>query len=156
DADSTSLTDILELLERRWPKGEWFTSKDVLDYIVSNTASPMAADAPSAIALKEFLLPDPKQAVSKVSFGKALGNHVNNPVRVTGDRQLTLKASTNKHTKVKSFRVVNITPHTNGKDRAAAPAQGNGAGNGAGGDMSTSAPASSASALGGLDEEIPF
>ena len=92
DEDGASLADALSALAVEWPSQGMFTASDVATRL--NQLAWMAnVDKERVTIMREFLLPKlpPGQDASAKSIGKALKNHVGEPVKNHGSETLILK-----------------------------------------------------------------
>ena len=97
DDDSSSLADVLDILNRTWHQ---FKASDVAHML--NTQG----NTSDSITLREFLFPGGRtdQQVTVKAVSKRLGSHVGNPVR-HGEDTLSLLSLTDSHSKVQTFFV---------------------------------------------------
>jgi hypothetical protein len=102
DEDNTSLADVLDILNRRWPVGT-FKAADVAGLINENGTTPDGA------AVRELLFPNRKgdQTATSKSVGKRLAMHIGNPV-MHGERTLTLCCKIDGKTKNQTFFVKEV------------------------------------------------
>jgi hypothetical protein len=101
DEESASLADVLDVLVKKWP--DQFTASDVAGMI--NNPSPNEDEQ----TLREYLRPGalPTHVFSPKSVGKALKQHLDEPVR-SGERTLVLRSWEDKHTKQRIYGVRTI------------------------------------------------
>ena len=97
DDDSSSLADVLHILNRTWHQ---FKASDVANML--NTQG----NTSDSITLREFLFPGGRidQQVTVKGVSKRLGAHVGNPVR-HGEETLSLISLLDLHNKVQNFWV---------------------------------------------------
>jgi hypothetical protein len=101
DEDSATLSDVLELLLKKWP-GQ-FTASDVEGMV--NTREPNEDEQ----TLREYLLPGarPDHRFSSISIAKRLKKDMDNPVP-SGERTLILRRQHDPHKEVFFYRVLSL------------------------------------------------
>ena len=102
DEESVSLADMLEILVKKWPGGQ-FTATAVAGMI--NGWNP----SEDGQTIREFLLPGavPGHVFSGKTISKLLKKHLDGPVR-SGERTLVLRRQLHAHSKVFVYQIESL------------------------------------------------